>query len=398
LFALAAVFLSGCWFQPGWGPGRSGFNPVEDRLTVANVADLTLVWSTDVGADAVLDPITSVHGVHVMSGANLTTMRLDDGAVRWSVVASSMAPGDTIGSPSLWSGLLLVPTTRLDGATFQENLAFDPASGVFAGTEGIFGGIGSITVDGDAYAGSTIRTRSTDIADSWVYLWNQGENSWLNLVDSSSDGSPLPRLTTPAVGDDRVMVGRETDVLAYARRRPFCGGTGCPPVWTHTLGGTATVPVIDDATTTVYVADSSGGVAALSTVDGTVRWTADLGGTRGVTAPPTLGNGRLHVTSTDGRLYTFAAGGCGAAVCNPLWQATTGGAVEEQAALAGGVLHVASVNGTLSAFDAAGCGAATCPPLWTASTGSRVTGAPIVANGYLVVGTGDGRVIAYRPT
>jgi outer membrane protein assembly factor BamB len=400
LLGLAGVLLSGCWFQPGWGPGRTGSSPVEDRLTVANVATLTEVWSADLGAGAVLDPIASMHGVHVVAGNTLRTLRLETGAVRWTVTVRQLAPGDTIGSPSLQQarGQLLVPVTLFAGTDVNGlTHTFDPGYGT-AGEVEDFGVNGSFTVDGTAIAGVSrwlTGPNPEDAVGDILSFDDVAGQSWSTPLGIGSPAN-IPRSTTVALGDGLIVFGRGSDAVAYRRTAPEGCTVSCPPVWSYGADGAVTVPVLADSSDTAYVGDSSGSVAALDTDDGSPRWVGDTD-PEGVVATPTLGAGHLYVTTRGAHLYAFDAD-CQDRSCEPRWQADTGSAVEKQAALAAGVVYVASDDGTISAFDASGCGGPVCDPLWTASTGSRITGAPILANGHLLVGTEDGRVVAYRPS
>jgi len=48
-----ALFLSGCrvdWATWGYGVERQGFNPAEDTIGTANVAQLRHLWSVELGA------------------------------------------------------------------------------------------------------------------------------------------------------------------------------------------------------------------------------------------------------------------------------------------------------------------------------------------------------------
>jgi hypothetical protein len=70
-------------------------------------------------------------------------------------------------------------------------------------------------------------------------------------------------------------------------------------------------------------------------------------------------------------MSVFSAGGCGAAVCQPLWVDRTGGRIDiASPTVAGGVALVGGGN-FVFAFDAGGCGQAVCDPLWK---GSATTG------------------------
>ncbi|TML93953.1 MAG: hypothetical protein E6G06_00040 [Actinobacteria bacterium] len=57
-----ALFLSGCrvdWATWGYGVERQGFNPAEDTIGTANVAQLRHLWSVDLGADINAAPIVA---------------------------------------------------------------------------------------------------------------------------------------------------------------------------------------------------------------------------------------------------------------------------------------------------------------------------------------------------
>jgi outer membrane protein assembly factor BamB len=186
------------------------------------------------------------------------------------------------------------------------------------------------------------------------------------------------------------------------RCRPYPEPTSteqwCDPAWSRVVDGAATVPVVSGDGATVFVGDSNRTLTAVNIDDGAVRWTGAIGGGGQIVAAPTVGDGLVFVTSSDGRLTAFDADGCGSATCPALWStATTGSAVRTQSALAGGVVYVGSDDGSIRAFGASGCGAAECEPLWQTSVGSAITGAPAVTVGRLVVGTADGRLIAFRP-
>jgi outer membrane protein assembly factor BamB len=387
---LAVVLLNGCWYQSGWGPGRTGHNPEEDHLTIANVATLAQAWSTDLGTGPVLDPVSSRSGVHVVSGRTVTTVNRIDGSVLWDYTPD-LGPQDRVASPSIGAGSegdrVYVPMSIYNG---------EGTTHILEGTTGRlvqttrYGDTGSIAMENDYTA--AVDNAEGDYGTLTILAYGSyGYSSWSTVVASADDDAPPA--TPAALGENRIVLGLGHQVLVYPRSCSI----ECTTEWRTDLDGTATRPAL--STETVYVGDSSGGVSALSLVDGSVRWEADLGGgDRGVLAPLTLGNGQLYVTSSDGRLYAFDADGCGSPTCTPAWEAAVGAPVDKQAALAGGVLYVGTQDGTLHAFDATGCGAAACDPVWSTDTGSRITGAPAVSNGHLLVGTEDGRLLAYRPS
>jgi len=126
-------------------------------------------------------------------------------------------------------------------------------------------------------------------------------------------------------------------------------------------------------------------------------WRGETGGT--AIATPAVVNGLVYLdsqaspTSNDGRLNVFDANGCGAVVCQPLWQGIGGKGdpfLVSSPAVVGGVVYVVSFGGTLFAFDAAGCGQTKCQPLWTAQVGSQVDSSPAVGGGFVFVASTTG--------
>jgi outer membrane protein assembly factor BamB len=115
-------------------------------------------------------------------------------------------------------------------------------------------------------------------------------------------------------------------------------------------------------------------------------------------ATPAVADGLVYLTSqtsrhsNHGRLNVFDATGCGAAVCQPLWQ----GIGPDQSfgvtspAVSDGVVYVGSYDGNIYAFDASGCGRPKCPALWSGHVGEHVNSSPAVANGVVYAGSGIG--------
>jgi outer membrane protein assembly factor BamB len=65
-----------------------------------------------------------------------------------------------------------------------------------------------------------------------------------------------------------------------------------------------------------------------------------------------VANGVVYVGSFDHNVYAFPAScGSGNAICTPLWQGTTGAAIESSPAVVNGVVYAGSDDGNLYAFD-----------------------------------------------
>lgn len=140
-------------------------------------------------------------------------------------------------------------------------------------------------------------------------------------------------------------------------------------------------------------ADDSGTVTVLDAATGAVRWTGEVGAS--VVQAPAVAGDTILVATSDLRLVAFAATGCGADTCPPLWEGT----LQDNAIMvAGDVVYFGTTRRRIAAFDLAGCEAGTCSPLTTTSWvwPGNVTGGPIVDDGMLMAGTDDGWIVAFR--
>lgn len=115
---------------------------------------------------------------------------------------------------------------------------------------------------------------------------------------------------------------------------------------------------------------------------------------------PVVANGRMYIGGIDGNLSVFAADGCGAASCEPLWRASIGdGTINFTVAVADGLVLVGSPNThALLAFPAAGCGAPTCKPVWAGTMRDGATGSVTTSGGIAYVGDISGHLYAFRAT
>jgi outer membrane protein assembly factor BamB len=113
-----------------------------------------------------------------------------------------------------------------------------------------------------------------------------------------------------------------------------------------------------------------------------------------------VANGVVYIGSFyDAKLNAFAADGCGAPTCQPLWKGDAGTYVDSSPAVAGGRVFIGAGDALLRAFDAAGCGAPICQPLWFGTApGPQATieSSPMVANGLVYVGENNNRVYAFK--
>ena len=118
---------------------------------------------------------------------------------------------------------------------------------------------------------------------------------------------------------------------------------------------------------------------------------------------PTVADGVVYIGTQDGEFFAFSANGCGSSVCaKPLWRSVNLASGTTSAAVANGIVYVGSQtsfnsnNGKLNAFAAAGCGADVCKPLWRGDAGpTPPLGSPTVANGVVYTATYNGQLYAF---
>lgn len=139
---------------------------------------------------------------------------------------------------------------------------------------------------------NTLYAGSYDDGGVFAYDVSTGDRRW--RYDTSGD---VPG--SPALVDNRVIAGidsGETGTVVALRTE---GGS---VLWEADVGPVVTSPVV--AGETVYVGTSTGELAALSVIDGAVRWVESFDTTF---VPPSLAAGerRLFAVGTDGRMNAF---------------------------------------------------------------------------------------------
>ena len=125
-------------------------------------------------------------------------------------------------------------------------------------------------------------------------------------------------------------------------------------------------------------------------------WRAVPGG-GGITTTPAVSNGFVIVASRDASddnppfLYGYAARGCGARTCQPVWRGVLQNAVVDSSpAVVNGIAYLGDFGGRFYAFDVAACGAAhnlSCRPIWTGQVGpeEELTTAPVVGPHFVII-------------
>jgi outer membrane protein assembly factor BamB len=127
-----------------------------------------------------------------------------------------------------------------------------------------------------------------------------------------------------------------------------------------------------------------------------VKWNADMGANTSTEGGAVIAGKRLFVAGFDGRLSAFDLDGCGADVCEPLWQGTTRNDITTTPAVAGNRVIVSSADRFIHVFDVAGCGAATCTALWRGRlSNGPVDSSPAIAGGFIYVGDLAGQLSVF---
>jgi outer membrane protein assembly factor BamB len=402
--AAASLALAGCfWPAPGAEPGRSAYNAAETDITPATVAGLHVVWTGTGDGASMGPPVVSTAGVHAADSTALYAFAPGDGARLWAQPVDP--PGIATIGPAVIDGNRVVVGFGFGNlGGHWTTTALDTATGADLGTLGPAANQGLV----DGLRGTTLLTRSIAFGSGTPVVTRIGVtdlavagSGWSAPITVQSAG-PAPGAAT--LGTSRVLqagpgpmlpggtLGNGVRSFAVATAPATCpppapSGFACPQWSTALPGADVTSPVLGPGETTLYVATDVGTVHAVDTATGAVAWTAPVTGAGA--APPALAQGALYVPTAGGLVVLDAATGA------VRFTAATGGPVEVQPAVAGGVVYAGADDGTVRAFAAAGCGAATCAPLWSAPTGSAITGAPAVNQGRLYVGTADSRVVAY---
>ena len=108
---------------------------------------------------------------------------------------------------------------------------------------------------------------------------------------------------------------------------------------------------------------------------------------------PAIANKRVYI-GLESEVAVYAADGCGAAVCDPLWILFGIGfqaAIESSPTVANGVVYAGRNTGEVLAWSAEPCGSFLCNNIWSGRTGdSIVNSSPTVFNGKLYIGSADG--------
>jgi outer membrane protein assembly factor BamB len=399
LVVAVVVLMGSCeWNHYRAGPGRSGYNPLENTISRGNVASLVAAWSQSAGPAGDRSPV--VAGGKVFVGASgtgggspavLYAKDAASGAHRWSQSYATTSPDFP---PSLTVAAVgdTVYAGRLYGTDLGALYAYNAANGAPRWTSPFGTALWPEVANGKVYARYA---RFDPGLVSGFAAWDvaTGDVLFRSVEPLGSGGT--------AVRGGTVFLAQGTQLEAYdAAGVTNCSGGPpkvCTPLWTGSLTGAAVygTPAVADGV--VYVNTDSDllhafPVGGCGTTTCAPLWTASTVSTPG---SPAVANGRVYVGGADGKLRVFDASGCATSPCAALWSGTTGGPIYSSPGVANGVVYVGSDDTKLYAFAAADCGSATCSPLWSAvPDGGAVRSSPAIAAGRVFI-TGSSMLVAY---
>jgi outer membrane protein assembly factor BamB len=393
--------LSGCWPVVGQGPDRAAYNSIENGITPATVNRLTKVWTRPTAGNTPGEIVSSTSHAVATAGPRLYSLDLGSGQVAWFNDGSATGGWQTPGADG--TEVTAVSSTF----SGQSTTRFDEATGAVLGTTTagrMESRRGSRTLyETAALTSGNVVTHAFSVVDAADPSGNFG-GTYDQGVLASFQRLTLGAVKVYAAGQGLTNVSgvlmRANGVRSFfpSQGPSICAPFLCPN-WSVPIDGQgATDPVLAPDESAVFTATDAGTVYAVDAGTGAIRWSAAAGAP--VDQMPALANGVLYVAPRTGGVLAFAAGGCGAATCTPLYQFDTGSPVPAQPAVAGGLVFVGTQSGLVQAFPAAGCGAAHCAPAWSSpGLGGSVTAGPIVVSGNVLVGTfglGSPAVVDFR--
>ncbi len=228
------------------------------------------------------------------------------------------------------------------------------------------------------------------------FLIARGNVSTLDKAWSGPTGGAAE--TAPTVVAGVVYVGAaDAKLYAFDAGGAGCSGSpaSCPPLWTAALpSGQAprTSPAVANGVVYVQDRDKVLGFDAAGTTNcsgipktcGRIWESSSIGD---VVSSPTTVNGKIYTTSVTGLKVFDALGGTNCSgtlpkVCSPIWASTAFTPTRDAAPGVVADRVFVTGDGRLYSFDAAGCGAAVCAPLWRAES---VDSAPVIVDGEVFV-------------
>jgi outer membrane protein assembly factor BamB len=375
----------GDWLEPGYDAQNTNDNSSEHILSAQNVAGLRLLWQTRLPyGPAVIYNIgfAVAHGVIYFSiGDSLVAMSTQTG----QVLEKIPLPSGYVSTPAVAGDQLFLTSWNEEDNLLALNLRTGAAVriGSFRATVSGLDVPAPVAANGSVYGVALLQavyavdtqtdrflwqtpladvTTTPAVADGVVYVGGSHHLYALNahtgalLWQSQPQSSPKTGIGfyPPVVGPRYVYATDDQQVLAYPRD---CA-TPCAPAWSFQAPYVfRSSPAFADGL--VYAATGDWGTSdnlyALDGSSGHVRWSA--ANNTAVVTTPVIANGVLYFTDFYTSLAAYAADGCGASVCQPIWSSSAlntgndGGAIGR---VAGGRYYALAPSGKVVAFGLPG--------------------------------------------
>ena len=383
LVVVALAVLAGCdveWPQPNANPDRTNANPGAVGTPPADVGRLTQQWHVAGPTKPVVQGDRQIYGV---GGSTLYDIDPATGAIVWQATEPEPISGG--------------PYVEPDGDV-RISYGQDRST---VGHEAVFSPGGENNRDDDVPIVGRLAARRGAHSVRMSTPGTPLQPSWLAVSGTPLSGRISPAVFEPTLGADLVYVPvafstDDSGVEALDPTQP-CLDDVCSTTWFAHVPAAASVTIGPDGT--VYVpggrADEFGGrLRALDGGTGSLLWTSAANMSAGT---PALDDGVVYVvgynfdpahefeptlfaisTSDGSTLWTSV-------LASPAAFPDDGIGVT---AVGGHVLY-AAFGSTVEAFAEGGCGHAVCTPLWTTDVGSTVNGLAVTL-GRLLVSTDAG--------
>jgi len=366
LYAQTTFVVCTDWAQFRFDNWHKGYNPYENLISPANVADLEQWFSLPTGAALDASPtVTSPLGiVCVASRDGKVRVTKPNSGIGWSTTIKSTG-GAIYATPAVLGSRAYVGSTdgklwTWDYSTDQFYVTATLVSAIYAAPTVTASGVFVAAVNGKVYK---YKPAALNIS-----LWATPGSTGGAIYASPTVANGLVYV---ASGDGKLYAFNNTSGAALWNV-PLCVG----------VAGLASTPAVSNGL--VYVGAPNKNLYALNAQNGAHVWTFLAGGA--IYSSPALANGRLYFGAIDGYLYCLDA-----AYGFQNWKVYAGAKVYSSPAVANGVVYVGTDAGKVLAYNAA-----TGARLWSAQTNGMVRSSPVVANGTLYVTSNDTRLYAYR--
>ena len=309
---------------PVIGSGQVFVSSTGGKVYALDIAEGSLIWSFDAG-DAVEASPMLLDGILYVGSleGNFFALSAETGQVLWKAALGSGIYGSANWAEATEGAEKFILTGCYDNHLYcfgavsgelkwtYETENYINGAPATDGRQVVFGGCDAIlhivdVADGSRIGGVDVGSYipgSAAVVDGHAYVGHySGGVVCIDLADQeivwkypgTDQGDPF--FSSPAVGDDRVVVGSRDEQLHCIDRQ-----TG-KKVWTlRTRGEVDSSPVI--AAESVFFGSDDGRLYRVDLTSGRQLWTYEIGGA--ITGGPAVVGGGIFVGAEDGSIYAF---------------------------------------------------------------------------------------------